>query len=137
MTINALAAKLKLKAGQNAALVGAPPGYLEEISPLPEGVLLSDHLNGKYAWLQVFVKSEAELNVLLPRILVALQPESLLWLTFPKGTSKVQADLTRDKGWDSVRQADLKWINLVSVNATWSAFSLRPFRPGEAHQSFR
>jgi len=31
----------------------------------------------------------------------------------------------------------LKWINLVSANATWSAFSLRPYHTGEVHQSFR
>jgi hypothetical protein len=137
MTISLLAAKLKLKPGQPGALIGAPEGYRQELAPLPEGVQLSDHIDGKVAWLQVFVKSEAELTAMLPRILASLQPESLLWLTYPKGSSKIQTDLTRDKGWDSVRQAHLKWINLVSVNATWSAFSLRPFRPGEARQSFR
>ncbi len=30
-----------------------------------------------------------------------------------------------------------RWINRVSVNATWSAFSLRLFRAGEDHPSFR
>ena len=37
----------------------------------------------------------------------------------------------------AVQQADLKWINLVSVNETWSAFSLRPYQPGEPRRSFR
>jgi hypothetical protein len=137
MAASSLAAKLKLKTGQHAVLLGAPAGYLQELSPLPEGVQLSDYLDGRYEWLQVFVKTESELVVMLPPMLAALQPESLLWLSFPKGSSKVQTDLTRDKGWDSLRQADLKWINLVSVNATWSAFSLRPYRPGEPRQSFR
>jgi hypothetical protein len=45
--------------------------------------------------------------------------------------------LTRDQGWERVQEADLKWINQVSVDETWSAFSLRPYRPGEARQSFR
>ncbi len=132
-----LAAKLKLKAGQKAALVGAPAAYLQERSPLPEDIQLSNHLDGKYNWVQVLLNSEAELFAFLPRIISSLQPNSLLWLTFPKGGSKVQTDLTRDQGWDSVRKVDMKWIKLVSVNATWSAFSLRPFRPGEDHQSFR
>jgi hypothetical protein len=65
----------------------------------------------------------------------ALKPVSLLWISFPKGSSKIQTDLTRDKGWDSVR--DLKWVTLVSVDETWSAFSLRPYKPGEAKQTFR
>lgn len=45
--------------------------------------------------------------------------------------SKIQTALTCDKGWDGVKKADLKWINLISVNETWSAFSLRPYKPGE------
>ena len=38
---------------------------------------------------------------------------------------------------DVLRDLDLKWINLVSVNETWSAFALRPYREGEKKQSFR
>jgi hypothetical protein len=67
----------------------------------------------------------------------ALKPESMLWIAFPKGTSKIQTDLTRDKGWDELQKLDLKWINLVSINETWSAFSMRPYKEGEKRQSFR
>lgn len=66
-----------------------------------------------------------------------MKPESLLWISFPKGSSKIQTDLTRDKGWEALREVDLKWINLISVDDTWSAFSLRPYRPGEARQRVR
>jgi hypothetical protein len=61
----------------------------------------------------------------------------MLWISFPKGSSKIQTDLTRDKGWESLQTLDLKWITLVSVNETWSAFALRPYREGEEKQSFR
>jgi hypothetical protein len=63
-------------------------------------------------------------------------PHALLWIAFPKGTSGLQTDLTRDNGWESLEKFDLKWINLVSVDQTWSAFCLRPFKPGEKRQSF-
>jgi hypothetical protein len=51
--------------------------------------------------------------------------------------SKIQTDLTRDAGWESVTAADLMWLGLVSIDATWSAFSLRHYRSGEARQAFR
>ena len=137
MVQGALAKKLKLKPGQRAAVVNAPPGYLEKLAPLPEGVDLAEKLKGKFDWVQVFVKSKAELDKLVPKLARALLPEGLLWITFPKGSSKVQTDLTRDKGWEAIKDVDLKWINLVSVDDTWSAFSLRPYRPGEARQTFR
>jgi hypothetical protein len=44
-----------------------------------------------------------------------------------KGTSKVQTDLTRDKGWDCLlAEGDkLTWISLISFDDTWSVFSYR------------
>jgi hypothetical protein len=132
-----LVAKLKLKPGHKALLIHPPEGYAKVLSPAVEVAGLSAGLAGQYDWVQVFVRSQADLESIAPRLQQALKPVSLLWIAFPKGSSKVQTDLTRDKGWDSLRGSDLKWINLVSVDETWSAFSLRPYKPGEARQSFR
>jgi hypothetical protein len=49
----------------------------------------------------------------------------------------LQTDLTRDKGWEPLEGSDLLWLSLVSIDATWSAFGLRPYKPGEARQTFR
>jgi hypothetical protein len=136
MAENALAKKLKLKPGQRAVVVNAPDGYLAELGELPAGVELAEKLTGKFDWVQIFVKNKAELDKLLPHVARTLKPESLLWISYPKGSSKIQTDLTRDQGWDAVQAADLKWITLISVNATWSAFALRPYKPGKARQSF-
>ena len=137
MADNALARKLKLEPDQLVAIINAPDGYLKELSPLPNGTEVAEKLTGKFDWVQVFVKNKAELDKLIPEVAPALTPEGLLWLSFPKGTSKIQTDLTRDRGWDAIRLADLKWITLISVNATWSAFALRPYKSEEEPQSFR
>jgi hypothetical protein len=137
MTENALAKKLKLKSGLRAAIIGAPEGYIDSLRPVAEQADLSQRLDGTFDWVQIFVKTQAEVAQLFPQVVQALKPESTLWVSFPKGTSKIQTDLTRDRGWDVVQEANLKWINLISVDDTWSAFSLRPYKPGEARQSFR
>jgi hypothetical protein len=137
MSESPLARKMKLKAGARAAVVNAPAGYLKQLAPLPARVELSETLKGKFDWLQVFVATSAELRALLPTVVKALAPEGLLWISFPKGTSGIQSDLTRDKGWDALKEVDLMWITLISVNATWSAFALRPYRPGEATRRAR
>ena len=131
MPAKSLAEKMKLKPGQRAVIVNAPEGFVETLGPLPEGVQLAEKLAGQFDWIQIFVKNKAELDKLAPRVVKALKPVSILWVTFPKGTSKIQTDLTRDKGWDSLSESGLKWITLVSVNDTWSAFSMRPPKPGE------
>lgn len=129
--------KLKLKPDQRAAVISAPQGYLKQLRPASRGTEIATQLTGTYDWVQIFFNNKAELDKLLPRVVRALKPESLLWIAFPKGTSKVQTDLTRDKGWEAVQQADLKWVTLISVNETWSAFALRPYKPGEPRQTFR
>lgn len=127
MTENALVKKLKLKTGQRAAIVGAPNGYVGQLQPLPEGVEMSETLTGTFDWIQLFVRNRAELEGAAPQAVAALKPESLLWVSFPKGSSKIQTDLTRDTGWDVLQNAGLKWVTLVSVDPTWSAFALRPY----------
>jgi hypothetical protein len=137
MTENPLLKKMKLKPGQRAAIINAPAGYVEALHPLPVDVELAEDLVGTFDWIQLFVKTQAELAQLIASVRAALRPAGTLWITFPKGSSKIQTDLTRDKGWDALQALDLKWINLISVDDTWSAFSLRPYKPGEERQSFR
>jgi hypothetical protein len=129
-----LAKKMKLKSSLKAAVINAPENYVDI---LKHDTALSPTLNGKFDWIQIFVRSKAELEALAPKAAKALKPESILWISFPKGTSKIQTDLTRDKGWESLQKLDLKWVNLVSVNETWSAFAMRPYKEGEKKQSFR
>lgn len=132
---SALSKKLKLKAGARAAVISAPAGYLDELQPLPDGATIGSRLGAQHDWVQVFCATKADLDSLAPQAAAALAPISLLWLCFPKGTSGIQSDLTRDVGWDVLEQLGLKWVTLVSVNDTWSAFGLRPYRPGEARQT--
>ena len=131
---SALAKKLKLKPDVKAAVINAPENYVDE---LRHNTALSPTLRGKFDWIQIFVRNKSELEALAPKAAKALRSESILWISFPKGTSKIQTDLTRDQGWESLQALDLKWITLVSVNETWSAFALRPYEEGEEKQSFR
>ena len=124
-----LAKKLKLKPGARAAVVGAPDGYLERVGP-PAGTAMGATLDGPLDWIQVFVASSAELATLVPGITKAVAPNGIVWISYPKGSSKRQTDLTRDRGWESLEGSDLMWLSLVSIDDTWSAFGLRPYKPG-------
>jgi hypothetical protein len=134
MPQSALAKKMKLKPGFKAAVINAPEKYLNELKHDSD---ISQKLTGKYDWIQVFARNKKELASFVPKAVSALKPDSTLWLSFPKGTSKIQTDLTRDKGWEALKGLDLKFITLVSVNEMWSAFALRPYKEGEKRQSFQ
>ena len=134
--VSPLARKLKLKPGLRSAVIGAPHGYLESLDA-PAGVTMVGTLDGPLDWVQVFVRTSADLAAIVAPLRAAFSPTGLVWICYPKGASKVQTDLTRDKGWEPLADSDLMWLSLVSVDATWSAFSLRPYKPGEARQTFR
>ena len=64
-----------------------------------------------------------ELKIVLPLI----KDDIPCWIYYPKGTSKMQTDLTRDKGWDTLLKHNdtLTWISLISFDETWSVFGFR------------
>jgi len=133
---SSLARKLKLTSGLRAAVIDAPPDYLARLDA-PTDVAIGTTLDGPLDWIQVFVRTSAELAAIAGPLTAALAPDGRAWISYPKGSSKRQSDLTRDKGWDSLRDQDLMWLSLISIDDAWSAFSLRKYKPGEARQTFR
>jgi len=84
----ALIKKLGLKPGHHAAVVNPPAGYLERIGP-PEGVEAATRLDGSFDFIQVFALDRAALDRDIGAAHGALAPGGLLWVSYPKGSSKV------------------------------------------------
>ena len=61
----------------------------------------------------------------LKKVLPLIKDDVVCWIYYPKGTSKIQTNLTRDKGWDALLKEDLQWVSLISFDETWSAFGMR------------
>ncbi|MFL5674400.1 MAG: hypothetical protein ACJ779_05305 [Chloroflexota bacterium] len=134
--LSPLARKLKLKPGMRAAVIGAPPDYVAKLG-VPGDTAIGTTLDGPLDWIQVFVRTTADLAAIAGPLTAALAPDGRAWVCYPKGSSKMQTDLTRDKGWEPLEAGQLMWLSLVSVDEIWSAFGLRPYRRGEARQTFR
>jgi hypothetical protein len=123
-----LAKKLKLQPGLRAAVIGGPAGYIERLGP-PLDTSVATTFDGLLDWIQIFVRTSPELAAIVEPLTAALSPTGLAWISYPKGSSKLQTDLTRDKGWEPLEGSDLMWLSLVSIDETWSAFGLRPYKP--------
>jgi Bacteriocin-protection, YdeI or OmpD-Associated len=122
----ATAQKLKIKAGFTLLTFHAPKDFQKQLQPLPAGVKISATAKN-YNQVHWFVENKAQLEKELDTILTLIKDEVTCWIYYPKGTSKIQTDLTRDKGWDSLlkRNDKLTWINLISFDETWSVFGCR------------
>jgi hypothetical protein len=128
--------KLRLAPSKRPIVVGAPEGFRDALAA-GLGRPIGHAIDGRHDWILLFARDRAALEASIAAAAAALDVPGALWIAYPKGSSKIQTDLTRDAGWESVAAADLMWLTLVSIDDTWSAFSLRHYRPGEARQTFR
>lgn len=121
-----VADKLRIKAGFTLLTINAPADFKKGLGSLPAGVKITD--TGKtYNQVHWFVQNKAKMEKQLNKVMKLLQPEVTVWVYYPKVSSGVQTDLTRDKGWDCLlAEGDkLTWISLISFNETWSVFGFR------------
>ena len=121
-----LADKLRIKPGFRLFTLHAPADFKKTLGKLPEGVKIMDKgvAADQVHW---FVTNREQLEKELSKVMKLVSPGVTVWVYYPKGTSGIQTDLTRDKGWDCLlAEGDkLTWINLISFDSTWSVFGFR------------
>ncbi|HEY3249920.1 MAG TPA: YdeI/OmpD-associated family protein [Ignavibacteria bacterium] len=117
--------KTRLKEDESILAINPPADYKKTLGTLPKGVSVSEKFSGMYDVIHLFVVTKAELDTLSAKALKLLRTSGMMWIMYPKGSSKIQTDLTRDKGWEDFLKNDLKWIQLISFDETWSAFGAR------------
>jgi hypothetical protein len=120
-----LTSKLQLKPGLKLAVLNAPSGYYDQLkAALSENTLTSR--TGKADAVLLFAASVAELNKYAAAAIGCVRTDGLVWMAYPKGTSKIETDLNRDHGWEVVVRAGLEGVRLVAIDDTWSAMRFRP-----------
>jgi hypothetical protein len=125
--VNPLARKLLLKPGVSALVLNAPQGYLSQLEPLPEGASVVTAGQGQFAFVQLFIKDSGELASLGQQAFSAARPDGLLWLCYPKGTSKLKTDVNRDiLNRRLAEEHGLEGVAMVSIDDTWSAMRFKP-----------
>lgn len=120
-----IAQKLRIKENFVLLTLNAPRSFKKNIGTLPEGAKI---LPGTKKCDQVhwFVMNKAQMEKELNGVLKLIKDEVVCWIYYPKRSSKIQTDLTRDKGWESILKHDeLQWVSLISFDETWSTFGCR------------
>lgn len=117
--------KLRIKPGFRIALLNVPESEEGYLTGCPPGVALDGEPDGIYDQVHLFVRNRAELERLAGVAVKMLSPTALLWAFFPKKSSDVQTDLTRDRGWESLRAAGGRPVSLIALDEIWSAFAWR------------
>jgi len=119
-----LSQKLKIKERFTLLAINAPADFQKTLSPLPAGAKISASAKN-YHQVHWFVMNKVQMEKELNNVLKLVKGDIVCWIYYPKGTSKIQTDLTRDKGWDALLKHDFQWLSLISFDDTWSAFAMR------------
>lgn len=125
MSKKTLLEKLYLKAGYRVLFLNVPEDYMDRLNPLPSDLTMLTKPTGEIDFIQVFVKTQAEIEDLFPKLKSVLAPKGLLWVTYPKGTSKVKTDLNRDSIYEYGLSIGLQGVAIVSIDNVWSGLRMK------------
>lgn len=74
----------------------------------------------------VFIRSKDDFTSFLDKDLRKIEPDSVLWFAYPKGSSKVKTDINRDVIRVTGELYGITTVTAVSIDDTWSALRFRP-----------
>ena len=102
-----------------------PEGLRRRLGELPEGARLVTRGDpGRADHVHVFVRDSSDLARLGAKAVAGVHGGAVTWIAYPKKTSGVETDMTRDRGWDAVT-GEIDAVSQVAVDDTWSALRFK------------
>jgi hypothetical protein len=126
MSANPIVKKLGIKPGMKALVIAAPDDYVRRMTPLPEGVEIVTKPAGTYPFVQLFATRMAEIEKTVPGLLQRAAPGVVFWITYPKKTSGIDSDLSRDNLAAALTDKGWRPVSIVALDDVWSALRFRP-----------
>lgn len=120
MSDKSVAERLQLKGGRRLAVVGASKRLDSAVGarPLRCGVAEADVV-------LLVAADRAGLDGRLPAVLAKAPPAAILWVAYPKLTSPLAADLSRDTIRALAPKYGLDTVSQIAIDEDWSALRLK------------
>jgi hypothetical protein len=117
--------KLNLGAQSVIHVLDAPKSFESELAALA-GVTVKRSVTGRSHFALAFVVTQAELDAASAKLVKACQGDDILWMVYPKGTSKkYKCEFNRDAGWGTLGPAGFEPVRMVAIDEDWSALRFR------------
>lgn len=123
--MDSLLKKMNFKEGMKIQIWNLP-AELQDLSSIwgKSGLLATD--SEKPDFLLAFVQSEQEINELFPLLQKMSDEDELLWMAYPKGSSKkYKVKINRDSGWGIAGKYDFEVVRQIAIDEDWSALRFR------------
>jgi hypothetical protein len=120
MSDKPVAERLQVKGDRRLAVIGATPA-LDKIVGAAKA--RTDAAQADVALL--FTANRKQLDKALPALLKKLPATAILWLAYPKLTSPLAEDLSRDVIHALAPSHGLDTVSQIAIDANWSALRLK------------
>ena len=114
----------KFKFKGDGIVINAPAELEKEFKALGFGTLFDK--KEKSTDTLVFVNNNKEYLDFLNKKLASIEPDSVLWFAYPKGSSSIKTDINRDTLRVTGEEHGITTVTAISINDTWSALRFRP-----------
>lgn len=116
--------KLRLKPEHKVLILNAPKSFNDSIKEF--NVEFDDAIGGKYDFIQDFEIELAKAQIISEDLINALNDEGLLWVCYPKGSSKnFKSDINRTKIWGLFGKFEFEPVSQISIDDDWSTVRFR------------
>lgn len=119
-----LIAKLGLKDGAKAIVIAPPANYAKLTDGAAIGQRSAAPAAGAFDFIHLFVSDNATLARKLPKLESRLADGGMLWVSWPKKTSKLFVDLTEDGIRKVCLPMGLVDVKVCAVDNDWSGLKL-------------
>ncbi|MGD8455238.1 MAG: hypothetical protein PVF83_02550 [Anaerolineales bacterium] len=117
--------KLRLQPGQRALVINAPESFYTALGNSLDGITVLSEPEGELDFAILFASDSAELTAAAPEIIAHLVEDGLLWVAYPKRSSGVETDLSRDLFWEILRSHGYRAVTQVYIDPVWTAMRFR------------
>jgi hypothetical protein len=119
-----LAKKLGIGVNARVCTKNAPAKYIQLLEPLPSGVSFHAKPSESTDVVHVFVDRKSALSKELAELRKKLRGSAVVWISWPKKSSKVPTDITEDIIRDVALPLGFVDIKVCAVSEVWSALKL-------------
>lgn len=115
-----LAKKLGIKKGYSLIFHNLPEHYFMLFSDLPEGIEEIEPTEDAADFIHIFCTHLKELEPVFNKLLPTLKKNGSLWISWPKGKSKIPTDLKRDPIRELILKKGLVDVKVAAIDDDWS-----------------
>ncbi|WOK08066.1 DUF3052 domain-containing protein [Imperialibacter roseus] len=116
-----LAKKLGIKEGSKVLLVNRPSHYFELFDDFPIDALVHESQTvDVYDIIHFFTTSKDDLHAQLPKLKDKIEQNGMIWVSWPKGKSKIPKDLIEDDIRNLMLTIDMVDVKVCAVDDDWS-----------------